>query len=491
MTATTTVAIPVTTVAYPDALTANDLPPSDAHLLNQITSKYDYYVTLSDLSENAPSGWTMHTHPRGYVYWSNASCQVVVDEDVRQSANLARASKFCDQCADLALDEGMEAYMIGGMDVSFCLFVNHRQCAAGYDLSKMRNDAITDQSSAGLLRARRLYWNFVAHHPAHSPCSPHGFEEAIDALRSYYHEHLMYGSHCIAPFSKTECEELLSVLRRAKEEEDGLPATTALLGWVLKDVYSFRAADRFGQVTRDELKAYRESLSKPRDFAPRQSSATRLLLLFLIVGPFFGIPQTYLEQVKSASEFRGHIAGLRENWESYTLQLVREYSDFILIATVLLGATVGLLTINDIGETCKGAAMISAFAALGSITVGVFFVWRHQRNARMPASFTYLHNARNSALGLSGHALLLSLPPVLLVWSLVAFTVAVVAYAMQEVNQAATWVVFAAFVVILLAVMAGVYTFSTIWQWQSNEGWWAGLFRWRRRIRSRKDGLDA
>ena len=65
------------------------------------------------------------------------------------------------------------------------------------------------------------------------------------------------------------------------------------------------------------------------------NSATSVFLLTLVMnGPCFGIPQTYLAHIKRASEFRGHLDGLRNSWESYTFQLVREYSDFILVVSV-------------------------------------------------------------------------------------------------------------------------------------------------------------
>ena len=53
---------------------------------------------------------------------------------------------------------------------------------------------------------------------------------------------------------------------------------------------------------------------------------------------------------------------------------------------MLLSATIGILTINDVEDVARTAAMLAAFASLGSITVGVFFVWRHQRNTHMPSS---------------------------------------------------------------------------------------------------------
>ncbi|KAI0638317.1 hypothetical protein C8Q77DRAFT_1215149 [Trametes polyzona] len=447
------------------------------------------YITVSHLDAIAPPGWLTHVHPRGARYWTNPKYHVVVHDDIGDPSTLQRANDFCNQCAAFDLPPGMEVHMIGGMDTSFCLYVNHNQGVAGYELAKVKSIAVRDMAVNALLRARRLYWAFIHLHPSHHPCPPQGFEEAIDALRSYYHEHIQAGSRTFAPFSKRECEELLGVLHSMKGEEPRLPATISLLGWILKDVYSSRPAQKYGLYTHEQLKAFRESAHQAPELTRQPSALTRLVVLGLIHGPFFGIPQTYLAHVKSASEFRGHLDGLKDSWQSYTLQLVREYSDFILIATVLLSATVGLLTIDDIGEPCRVAAMLSAFAALGSMTVGVFLVWLHQRNTRMPSSFSYLHNARNNPLGLSGHALLLSLPPVLLVWSIVGFTAATLAYALQDTMRASTWVILGLFVILFVAVLAGLYTFSTIWHWQSQEGWWS-WFNWKSR-RQREEGRSS
>ncbi|KAI0750938.1 hypothetical protein C8Q80DRAFT_1154703 [Daedaleopsis nitida] len=442
----------------------------------------DLYVTISSLRRVAPEGWTMYTHPRGSIYFRHSRFRVVVDEDIRIPAQLEKATDFGLKHSRVDIPEDLEAYMAYGMDVAVCLYVNHKQCVAGYELSKLVNSSsIRDLSVDALLRARRLYWNFIAHHPSHEPCPRQGHLEAIDALHSYHHGHLIDGSRSIGPFSKEECEQLIDMLHRERDSARDLPAVVSLVGWVLRDVYSFRTGQRYGQITWDEMRKYRKALYQPQDFTRRESLLTKFFLTLCIHGPFFGIPQTYLAHIKKASEFRGHIAGLRTSWESYTRQLVREYSDFILIATVLLSATVGILTINDVGEIARVAAMLSAFASLGSITVGVFFVWRHQRNIQMPSSFTYLHNARNNAFGLSGHAIILSLPPVLLVWSIIGFAASILAYALQQVSEIgspSSWLALAIFIVVFTCVMIGVYTFSTIWRWQSQDPWWRNVLCW-------------
>jgi len=84
--------------------------------------------------------------------------------------------------------------------------------------------------------------------------------------------------------------------------------------------------------------------------------------------------------------------------------------------------------------------------------------------------------------------MLLSLPPVLLVWAIVAFSAAMVAYVLQNVHNLAgiegapAWIVLAIFVLILVSVSMGLYTFSIIWKWQSPTSRFVRLFsRWKTR----------
>lgn len=83
-----------------------------------------------------------------------------------------------------------------------------------------------------------------------------------------------------------------------------------------------------------------------------------------------------------------------------------------------------------------------------------------------------MHNVLHSALGIPGHAILLSLPPTLLVWAIVGFTVAILAYVVQGAttadiwSQVSAWTLLAIFVVLLSAVVLALYTFSIIWTLQ-------------------------
>ena len=82
-----------------------------------------------------------------------------------------------------------------------------------------------------------------------------------------------------------------------------------------------------------------------------------------------------------------------------------------------------------------------------------------------------MHNAQHNPLGFEGHAMLLSLPPVLLVWAIIAFAASILAYVLQDldgsVRNATAWVVLGVFMLILVSVSTGLYIFSIIWKWQS------------------------
>lgn len=94
-----------------------------------------------------------------------------------------------------------------------------------------------------------------------------------------------------------------------------------------------------------------------------------------------------------------------------------------------------------------------------------------------------------------GHALLLSLPPVFLVWSIIMFAAAIVAYTVQSIangmhtDVASTWAVLGVSGLILVGVLAGLYTFSIIWQWQPRRTWISRqLSEWKARL-SNTDNL--
>lgn len=86
--------------------------------------------------------------------------------------------------------------------------------------------------------------------------------------------------------------------------------------------------------------------------------------------------------------------------------------------------------------------------------------------------FTYLHNAKHTYFGFLGHAVMLSLPPVLLVWAILTFTVALVAYIVEGVSDAdlptrlTAWTILVVVLVLSVIVISALYTFSMVWKFR-------------------------
>jgi hypothetical protein len=147
------------------------------------------------------------------------------------------------------------------------------------------------------------------------------------------------------------------------------------------------------------------------------------------------------------------------------------------------------LSAQDLPELSIFFSVTSALISLGSIIIGVFSIWTHQTKTQanfvsysitqptsqvhLPLQFTYLHNAKHSYFGILGHAIMLSLPAVLLVWAILTFTISLVIFAMQPgvqdaqlVTRVSAWATLGVLCILLVAVISALYTFSMVWRFR-------------------------
>ncbi|KAJ6516023.1 hypothetical protein C8R45DRAFT_958497 [Mycena sanguinolenta] len=430
---------------------------------------------------SVPEGWVLHAHPQGWLYFTNPALQIVTDQDVR----LPEICEMLDKVTQFPLNkaDGIELHLQVAKELrgaaegrgvgALSLAINHLHCVASYDLEEVTTGVDSLQADLRTLnRRQRLYWNFLWNHPSHAPLPSTALDSARDALIWYITDNLISGQRSVVPFSKAECDDLGKVLKELADTcYDNSPARTVFVAWFLREVCSFRDSQDYGSRTLKQSEAFRhESKSSLSPSISRPPIFLLPLINVVIRVIFLGIPLIYLTHVRKSSEYRGRLANIQQNWENYIERLVREYAHVLLISTVLLSATVGLLSISDILQPAKTAAIVSALASLGSIIVGVVAIWRHQASTRTADSFTYMYNAQHNYLGYHGHAMILSLPPVLLVWAVVAFAVSLLAYAMQDAADPAdrwsAWLVLSLFLVFLAFVFGALWTFSGLWSFQ-------------------------
>lgn len=79
---------------------------------------------------------------------------------------------------------------------------------------------------------------------------------------------------------------------------------------------------------------------------------------------------------------------------------------------------------------------------------------------------TYMLNAQRITFGFHGHSLLLSLPPALLVWAILSFSITLILHAIDgdKTSRISTWPILGVFAVLATAVIWTLYVFSTIWK---------------------------
>ncbi|KAF9222100.1 hypothetical protein BS17DRAFT_757004 [Gyrodon lividus] len=422
-----------------------------------------------------PSPWTACIHPQGWLYFFHPEFRIIATEDIRDphayDIVMGKIPQYTSEDTESELE--FRLYGLSPQHVPLDhLIINHKHSLASHNLQEVQSKNILSLTSHQFSRARSNYWQYMRHYPVHMPTPENALQEAVDALIWYFTDNLVSGASSTVPFSKEECEELLRLLQHSNIYSGPSPSKTVFLAWILEEVYRFRHAEHYGKFAEKQGREFRNQNMKPRRRQPTRHNSLFVdkLLNVLMVVFFFGIPWTYLAHVKSASTYKGRLANLQNAWDAYITRLVQEYSNFLLIATVLLAATVSFLNVPDIGQGGLFACIVSTLFSLGSIIVGVFCIWRHQTNTTTTASFSYMYNVEHT-LGLHGHAMLLSLPPVLLVWAIVTFTVSIIAYALQSVNTnsltiGTAWAIVGVFVLILMSVSMVLYAFSTIWKWQ-------------------------
>ncbi|KAJ8697861.1 hypothetical protein PTI98_004632 [Pleurotus ostreatus] len=438
-----------------------------------------------------PEGWKLCIHPQGMIYFYNSALRIVVDEDVRDAAIYrSTMQKFEDLVSLGAVMEEDELELCLQPDTpdetagQFDMFVNHVDCIASYNIQDVRPGTAAQLDPRTLNRRRSMYWNHIRVHPSHVPLAGRALPDAADALAWFYTDNLISGNSSFVPFSRDECDNISKTIHTMSQPcYEASPAKSVFLAWLLSEVCRFRHSEHYGQHTVNQSKIFRarnRGPQPPPQLDKRFQPAVDLLIRLL----FFGIPHTYLAHIKNSGDYRGRLSSIHANWVAYIDRLVREYSHFLLIGTVLLSATVGLLAVPGISNAVLVTALVSAFASLGSIILSVVSIWRHQINTQPRNSFMYMHNINQGPLGLHGHAMFLSLPPVLLIWGIVAFTTSLIVYTLQgligplreemndgngatQITSISGWIVLAILVVILVTVLGGLYTFSVIWKFRS------------------------
>ncbi|EIW78575.1 hypothetical protein CONPUDRAFT_145749 [Coniophora puteana RWD-64-598 SS2] len=145
----------------------------------------------------------------------------------------------------------------------------------------------------------------------------------------------------------------------------------------------------------------------------------------------FRAPKAYVTTLHDI--YLDKIADGYYTWNEFIAHLNRQLQEFNLLATVLLNANVGFLSIQSVDKGNNGqksftqiASYWSLSASVGCILLGTFLVRFHQGEGHKDAVAvaTFLKRIHSRKRGLEQLAIVYSLPYALLMWSLLFFSVA-------------------------------------------------------------------
>jgi len=207
-----------------------------------------------------------------------------------------------------------------------------------------------------------------------------------------------------------------------------LPALLWHIARIMEDVWHCRSRHKYGII------------SRPENDVPTEPSWISRYFDFMMICLLFGRHSSYHRRLEATRpngkvyipEFRACMEGL-----------VSEWTDSNLLATVFVLASVGFLSIPDIGTVQRLSSLASTLFGLTSVTSGIHHTWRHKRkiDAEHDDAHGYVSHIRffGSAMDLRLTACFLCLPIATLMWSVLSFMITIISYCFQcsgEVGQA-------------------------------------------------------
>ncbi|KAF8649636.1 hypothetical protein AX16_005724 [Volvariella volvacea WC 439] len=121
-----------------------------------------------------------------------------------------------------------------------------------------------------------------------------------------------------------------------------------------------------------------------------------------------------------------------QHWQDFVEKLLREWSEMVLYATVLLNANIAFLAVQGINSDsdkswdsspAQVAGYVSIVASVGSVLTGLLLVRQQRTKVKYTAddALNFLVPRNHPSLGLEPLATVYSLPYALLIWGLVFF----------------------------------------------------------------------
>ncbi|KAL5519915.1 hypothetical protein ACEPAG_1575 [Sanghuangporus baumii] len=388
--------------------------------------------------------WKHFIHPEGIPYYLNESSlgfSFLTEADLREHLVFEEVKSFMNHLEArienfdwedgrpenvevvLEIQGGWSYYMID-LDKAVVFWIDE------YDTSSAFGYYFGVGSHDDFLRQLELeYWVHIEQFPNHRGVGLERFNEALGVL-NYWRIDAISSADSTTPYDEHDLTSLADALRNLegtmKEGHNRAYAVTSLA----------RVMSVFAHERHYNLHGSPGARLQVWQSVREQRKEGRLWLVKYMSPLFFYSPETHLSELE-----RQWVDGVfqERRWKKYQMRLERSWESFVVAATVLLNANIGLLTTPIIFSENNGAlftspaavaSQVSIVASIASIVVGLLLIRQVYVSGRdidfsSTKAADYLSRRRHAQLGLETMAIQFSLPFAFLMWAMIAFFISV------------------------------------------------------------------
>ncbi|KAG8936162.1 translation initiation factor eIF4A [Tulasnella sp. 418] len=275
------------------------------------------------------------------------------------------------------------------------------------------------------LDAAIAYWKFMESHSAHAPLPERAMQEAMEILNWSYSDLLLARQtpkKAKGPFTMAECHELLELLRSITPESVG---ANTLRTHIASKIHLRYAQHRKSVLLGDSDEARETSLQHVHQKGPLTSLFGRFFATLFC----FGVPFLF---VNPAAPKHSHavreesIAELGD--QPYSGPLIADSPAFAasltLMATLLITASVGFLSLPGVGDAARLASMLALVFASSSLGASVI----NLRRRAFSGEHKPLLESRRHRVKEESHPIIRALPLLFSIWAVTGLVTATFLY---------------------------------------------------------------
>ncbi|KZV70288.1 hypothetical protein PENSPDRAFT_579612 [Peniophora sp. CONT] len=363
-------------------------------------------------------GWLMHVLPDTTVYFTHPGLCIVTDIDLRTEGAMRDVSRYLGG-PRVRPPAGWELWLRSTGKLSARapdhFFVHHEKrmvVPVSYEPEPIEPSA-TERTSLpdldAVLTLQASYWTYIEKHPAHVVLSPTTAAEATDILTWAYTDRLLppEARERIPPFSQDECHELSAILRSldVNPSPNHVSIQTRVIAKIMLRICRWKQ----GQVSVDNYGGHHSSRFDVRP------SFVRRVADVAISAACLGLPYLFVDRSRSRRDYE---SGMRSTAGS--MLVVGAVA--CMIAAVILGASVTLISIPGLNDISRIASFISIILSASSLVSALLALFRWKTDIERNA---YHQIGQEGFMVVTRRSVLLSLPLVFLIWAIAAFVIGV------------------------------------------------------------------